>query len=40
MFSLLGLGFLIGMGHAMEADHAATVATLASKSQSLANPVK
>lgn len=40
MFSLLGLGFLIGMRHAMEADHAAAVATLATKSQSMANTVK
>jgi len=40
MFSLLGLGFLIGMRHAMEADHAAAVATLVTKSQSMANTVK
>jgi len=32
MISLLGFGFLIGMRHAMEADHAAAVATLATKS--------
>ncbi len=40
MFSVLGLGFLIGMRHAMEADHAAAVATLATKSQSVANTVR
>ena len=39
MFSVLGLGFLIGMRHTMEADHAAAVATLATKSQSMAYTV-
>ncbi len=40
MLSLLGLGFLIGMRHALEADHAAAVATLATKSQTVAATVK
>ena len=40
MLSVLGLGFLIGIRHAFEADHAAAVATLATKSHSLANTVK
>ena len=40
MLSLLGLGFLIGIRHALEADHAAAVATLATRSQSVAHTVK
>lgn len=40
MLNLLGLGFLIGMRHAFEADHAAAVATLATKSPSIAHTVK
>ncbi len=35
MFTLLGLGFLLGMRHALEADHAAAVASLATQSRSL-----
>ena len=35
MFSLLFLGFVIGMRHALEADHLAAVATLASRQRSL-----
>jgi len=34
MFSILGLGFLIGMQHALEADHVAAVASLATRSKS------
>lgn len=34
MFSILGLGFLIGMQHALEADHVAAVASLATRSRS------
>ena len=40
MVSLLGLGFLVGMRHAIEADHAAAVATLATKNHSVANTLK
>ena len=40
MLSLLGLGFLIGLRHAFEADHAAAVATLATKSHSVAHTVR
>jgi ABC-type nickel/cobalt efflux system permease component RcnA len=40
MISLLGFGFLIGMRHAMEADHAAAVATLATKSQTVGSTVR
>lgn len=35
MLSILGLGFLIGMKHALEADHIAAVASLASGSKSI-----
>ena len=35
MLSILGLGFLIGMKHALEADHVAAVASLASGSKSI-----
>ncbi len=35
MFTVLLFGFLIGMQHAMEADHVAAVASLASRSSSL-----
>ena len=35
MLSVLGLGFLIGMKHALEADHVAAVASLASGSKSI-----
>jgi ABC-type nickel/cobalt efflux system permease component RcnA len=38
--SLLALGFLIGMRHALEADHLAAVATLATRSQSVADTIK
>ena len=40
MVSLLGLGFLVGMRHAVEADHAAAVATLATQNHSVANTLK
>lgn len=40
MVSVLGLGFLVGMRHAIEADHAAAVATLATKNYSVANTLK
>ena len=35
MLSIFGLGFLIGMKHALEADHVAAVASLASGSKSI-----
>lgn len=40
MVSVLGLGFLVGMRHAIEADHAAAVATLATENHSVANTLK
>jgi len=40
MLSLLGLGFLLGMRHALEADHAAAVASLVSRGGSLLQTVK
>ena len=35
MFTLLGLGFVLGMRHALEADHAAAVASLAIRNRSV-----
>lgn len=35
MLSVLGLGFLIGMKHAIEADHVAAVASLATRARSV-----
>jgi len=40
MLSLLFIGFLIGMRHALEADHVAAVATLATTTNSLKSAVK
>lgn len=40
MFSVLGLGFLIGMQHALEADHVAAVASLATKVKSTKQAVR
>ncbi len=40
MLSILGLGFLMGMRHACEADHAAAVASLATRSGSIAQTIK
>ncbi len=40
MFSLLFLGLLIGMRHALEADHVAALASLASNNQSIKDTVK
>lgn len=40
LFSILMAGFLIGMKHATEADHVAAVATLATRSRSLAQTVR
>ena len=40
MFTLLGLGFLLGMRHALEADHAAAVASLAIRGGTVSQTVK
>jgi high-affinity nickel permease len=40
MLYVLGLGFLIGMKHALEADHVAAVASLASGSRSVGETTK
>jgi sulfite exporter TauE/SafE len=40
MFSVLGLGFLIGMQHALEADHVAAVASLATKVKSTKQAIR
>lgn len=40
MLTILFLGFLIGMQHAMEADHVAAVASLATSSRSLAHTAR
>jgi len=40
MFTLFGLGFLIGMRHAFEADHAAAVATLATRNHSIGHAIR
>ncbi len=40
MLTLLGLGFLLGLRHAFEADHAAAVVALASRSHSVGETVR
>ena len=40
MTTLLLLGFLIGMRHALEADHVAAVASLATRSQSIGETIR
>lgn len=40
MFSILALGFLIGMQHALEADHVAAVASIASGERSVRRIVR
>ncbi len=40
MTSLLFLGFLIGMRHALDADHLAAVATIASQQQSIKSTIR
>jgi len=40
MLSLLLIGFMLGMRHALEADHLAAVATLARKSSSIKDAIK
>lgn len=40
MFSILSLGFLIGMRHALEADHLSAVASLATQTTSVQSAIK
>lgn len=40
MFGILGLGFLVGMQHALEADHIAAVSSIAARRRSVGNIVK
>ena len=40
MFTLFGLAFVLGLRHALEADHAAAVASLATQNRSMAQTVK
>jgi hypothetical protein len=40
MFGVLGLGFLLGMQHALEADHIAAVSSIAARRSHLADIVK
>jgi hypothetical protein len=40
MFGILGLGFLLGMQHALEADHIAAVSSIAARRTDLADIVK
>lgn len=40
MFAILGLGFLAGMQHALEADHIAAVSSLAARRSNVADIVK
>src|SRR6478752_988324 len=40
MFGILGLGFLLGMQHALEADHIAAVSSIAARRRNVADIVK
>ncbi len=40
MFGILGLGFLLGMQHALEADHVAAVSSIAARRTDIADVVK
>src|SRR5947199_4616679 len=40
MFGILGLGFLLGMQHALEADHIAAVSSIAARRSQVADIVK
>jgi ABC-type nickel/cobalt efflux system permease component RcnA len=40
MFGILGLGFLLGMQHALEADHVAAVSSIAARRDNVADIVK
>jgi high-affinity nickel permease len=40
MFGILGLGFLLGMQHALEADHIAAVSSIATRRSHVTDIVK
>jgi len=40
MFGILGLGFLLGMQHALEADHIAAVSSIAARRTEMGDIVK
>src|SRR6266550_8631358 len=40
MFGILGLGFLLGMQHALEADHIAAVSSIAARRSDISDIVK
>lgn len=40
MFGIMGLGFLLGMQHALEADHVAAVSSIAARRENIADIVK
>jgi high-affinity nickel permease len=40
MFGILGLGFLLGMRHALEADHIAAVSSIAARRTNIGDIVK
>jgi high-affinity nickel permease len=40
MFGILGLGFLLRMQHALEADHVATVSSIAARGRDVADIVQ
>jgi high-affinity nickel permease len=40
MFAILGLGFLLGMQHALEADHIAAVSSIAARRTDVGDIVK
>ena len=40
MFAILGLGFLLGMQHALEADHVAAVSSIAARRDNVGDIVK
>ena len=40
MFAILGLGFLVGMQHALEADHVAAVSSIAARRSEVADIVR
>ena len=40
MFAILGLGFLLGMQHALEADHVAAVSSIAARRDNVADIVR
>src|SRR5205823_2301615 len=40
MFGILGLGFLLGMQHALEADHIAAVSSIAARATKVSDIVK